>query len=97
MSAAGVADAVKEQLRGKGPHGRGILGDDGDPRIDQLGERDVVKPDVRNGSLHPHGSQRHPGSHGQQVLGGEDRGRGGTCHQQVMRGLLGRLRGVDVR
>src|SRR5690242_11108709 len=52
--AVGVTDPAQQQLRGEFAQRGRVLGDDGDARDQQCGERDVVGPDLRGGTQHAH-------------------------------------------
>jgi hypothetical protein len=50
--------AAEEDLRGGAPDGSGILSDDCDPRLQQIGQQDVVEADRRDAPVKPKVSKR---------------------------------------
>jgi len=66
-------EAAEEELGSRPAHGAWILRDDGEARVEQVGQQDVVKADQPHLVVLPHPSQGAVGTDGDQVLGGEQR------------------------
>src|SRR5438445_3136360 len=81
-------DPVEEQLRGSPSHGRWILGDDRDARLEEIGEQDVVEPHQRDLRMKPQPAERPARSDRDEVLSGEE-GSGRPRHREELgdRGL----------
>ena len=72
---SGVAvEAAEEALCREGPDSCRVLGDDGDGRLEQLGEQQVVEPDQGDLVLTSERVQRPDRPQGDEVLGGEQCG-----------------------
>ena len=76
------------------PSAGGVLGDDREPRLDHVGQGDVVEADVRDLALQPEVVDGADGVDGDEVLAREERGRRVVGEQQLARDRVGRVVGA---
>ena len=84
----GAVEAREEQLRRRAPEPGRVLGEDGQPRLDDVAEHDVVEADERDRAREPEVVQRPHGVDRDEVLAREDGGRRVVAEQQLARRLV---------
>ena len=84
----------KSSSAARAPERRRVLRDDGEPGLDDVGERDVVEADVRDRALEPEVVDGADGLDGDEVLAREERGRRVLGEQQLARDRVRRVVGV---